>query len=165
MEPETDKLHPEMNLFDALPAEAFKKMLAIAQRTTVEAGTILLRENGEGDSIRIILTGKVRVFKSGENSEEIELAILSSGSVFGEMGVFDGLPNSASVIALEETILLEIPRESLFQFLRENPEISLILMRTLIYILSSRLRKANVQSHTVASSSSALGNTLADLIN
>ncbi len=159
-----DDLHPEMNLFDALPSEAFKKLLTISSRLRVEAGGILLREGGEGDAIRILMAGRAKVFKGGDEGEQIDLAILGSGSVFGEMGVFDGLPNSASVIALEDCVYLEIPRDRLFPFLKENPETAIILMRTLIYILSERLRKSNVHATSVASTTSGLSNSLADLL-
>src|SRR5580692_2386258 len=131
-------------------------MLGIARRENVEAGSALLREGGVGDTLYIILAGKVKVFKTGDNQEEIEIALLGQGSIFGEMGVFDGQPNSASIITVEECILLCIGRDRLFEFLNENPAIAITLMHTMIYILSSRLRKANVHATSVASTSTVL---------
>ena len=66
-----DDFHPEMNLFDALSPEAFKKMLGIARRESVEAGSALLREGAMGDTLYIILSGKVKVYKTGDNMEAI----------------------------------------------------------------------------------------------
>ena len=157
--------HPEMNIFDALSPEAFKKLLSIAERSTVEAGSTLIRENRKGHAMYIVLSGRVRVFKTGDDDQQIELAILGSGSVFGEMALFDGMPSSATVMAAEESILLEIQRDDLFPFLQKNPEISFPLMHALIYILSARLRKANVHSTSVASSSNHLADALQDLLN
>jgi CRP-like cAMP-binding protein len=156
--------HPEMNLFDALSPEAFKKILSIARRETVEPGSALLREAAVGDTLYIILSGRVKVYKTGDHGEQIEIAILGSGSIFGEMGVFDGQPNSASIITVEESILLTINRTRLFDFLHQNPEIAIPLMHTMIYILSSRLRKANVHATSVASTSSNLAGALTDLL-
>lgn len=155
--------HPEMNLFDALAPEAFRKLLGIARRESVEAGSALLREGGEADTLYIVLAGRVRVYKKGDNGEDIEIAMLGSGSIFGEMGVFDGQPASASILAAEDTIVLQIPRQRLFEFLKANPEIAFTMMHTMIYILSSRLRKANVHATSVASSNPALSEALTDL--
>lgn len=159
-----DDFHPEMNLFDALSPEAFKKILSIARRENVEAGSALLREGADGDTVYIILSGKVKVYKTGDNGEQIEIAGLNSGSIFGEMGVFDGEVNSATVIAVEDSILLAITRQRLFDFLQENPAIAIPLMHTMIYILSSRLRKANVHTTSVASSNTPLASALTDLL-
>jgi CRP-like cAMP-binding protein len=155
--------HPEMNLFDALAPEAFKKLLGIARRETVEAGSALLREGGEADTLSIILAGKVKVYKNGDSGEPIEIAVLGSGSIFGEMGVFDGQVASATVMAVEDSICLMIPRARLFEFLKANPEIAFTMMHTMIYILSARLRKANVHASSVASTNPALNQALTDL--
>jgi CRP/FNR family cyclic AMP-dependent transcriptional regulator len=159
-----EDFHPEMNLFDALAPEAFKKILGIARRENVEAGSALLRESATGDTLYIILAGRVKVYKTGDNGEQIELAILGSGSIFGEMGVFDGQANSASIITVEDSIILAISRQRLFGFLHENPDIAIPLMHTMIYILSARLRKANVHATSVASTSSNLAGALTDLL-
>lgn len=156
--------HPEMNLFDAMTPEAFRKLLGIARRETVEAGSALLREGGEAETLSVVLAGKVKVFKDGDDGQPIEIAVLGSGSIFGEMGVFDGHPASATVMAVEDSIVLLIPRQRLYDFLKGNPDIAFTMMHTMIYILSSRLRKANVHASSVASSNPALGQALNDLL-
>jgi CRP-like cAMP-binding protein len=159
-----DDFHPEMNLFDALSPEAFKKIIGIARRENVDAGSALLREGATGDTLYIILSGRVKVYKTGDNMEQIEIALLGSGSIFGEMGVFDGQPNSATIIAVEDSIFLAINRQRLFDFLHDNPDIAIPLMHTMIYILSSRLRKSNVHATSVASTSTPLASALTDLL-
>ena len=159
-----DDFHPEMNLFDALSENEFRKLLTISRRKTVEAGSALLREGRYGDTLFIILDGKVKVYKDGDQQQPIEIAILGSGSVFGEMAVFDNQPNSASVLTVEDTILLEIDRTQLFEFLQKNPKTGFAIMHTLIYVLSSRLRKANVHASSMASTNPELADTLNNLL-
>ena len=159
-----DDFHPEMNLFDALSENEFRKLLTITRRRTVESGSALLREGGKGDTLFIILDGKVKVFKTGDHQQPVEIAILGSGSVFGEMAVFDNQPNSASVLAVEDTILLEIERDRLFDFLKQNPATCFTIMHTLIYVLAARLRKANVHATSMASSNPELADTLNTLL-
>ena len=156
--------HPEMNLFDALAPEAFRKLLGIARRETVEAGSTLLREGGEADTLSIILAGRVKVYKDGDEGQPMEIALLGSGSIFGEMGVFDGQPASATVMTVEDSTVLLIPRPRLFDFLKANPDIAFTMMHTMIYILSTRLRKANVHASSMASNHPALSTALNDLL-
>jgi CRP/FNR family cyclic AMP-dependent transcriptional regulator len=156
--------HPEMNLFDALSPEAFRKLLGIARRETVEAGSALLREGGDADTLSVILAGKVKVFKDGDDGQPMEIAVLGSGSIFGEMGVFDGQPASATILAAEDSSVLLIPRARLFEFLKANPDIAFSMMHAMIYILSARLRKANVHASSISSSNPLLGQALNDLL-
>ena len=156
--------HPEMNLFDALDPQAFRKLLGIARRETVEAGSTLLREGGEADTLSVILAGKVKVFKDGDDGRAMEIAVLGSGSIFGEMGVFDGQPASATIMAVEDSSVLLIPRQRFFDFLKANPDIAFTMMHSMIYILSARLRKANVHASSMASSNPNLSQALNDLL-
>ena len=156
--------HPEMNLFDALDPAAFRKLLGIAQRVMVEAGSTLLREGGEADTLSVILAGKVKVFKDGDEGQPMEIAVLGSGSIFGEMGVFDGQAASATVMAVEDSSVLLIPRQRFFDFLQANPGIAFTMMHTMIYILSARLRKANVHASSLASGNPNLAQALNELI-
>jgi CRP/FNR family transcriptional regulator, cyclic AMP receptor protein len=164
VEIKTEDFFPEMNLLDSLNPIAFQKFISIAKRQTAEAGSALLREGSQGEYLYVILDGKFKVFKTGDNLEQIELAILNSGSTFGEMAVFDGQPSSATVIASEDSIILEISRRDLFEFIQKNHDIGLQLMHAMIYILSSRLRKANAHASSVASTNPMLSETLVELL-
>jgi CRP-like cAMP-binding protein len=159
-----EKQLPERNLFDDLPNDEFKRLLGIAKRVKVPAGTVLLREGEEGDAVRIMLTGRVKVYKTAEDATEIGIAELESGSVFGEMGVFDNLPNSASVIAVQDSFLLEIPRAALLDFLQANPKVAITLMGTIIHILSVRIRKSNIYVSNVHGTNTRIADSFSDAL-
>ncbi len=83
------------------------------ERWTFEAGREIFREGDAGDACYVIETGAVEVFKRDPVSgQEIVLATVGRGAVFGEMALIDNQPRMAGVRAKEDTVALMIPRDS-----------------------------------------------------
>ena len=73
----------------------------------------------------------------------LKIAQLKAGGHFGEMGLVDQAPRSASVIALEETSAVSIDRDSLLKLMRRDPVLSVKLLWSFVQVLSERLRNTN----------------------
>ncbi len=99
---------------------------------------LIIREGDPGETAYIIESGKVAISKFS-NGKNIHLAFLNTGATFGEMSMVDDLPRSASVTAVEETIVREFHRDDLFEAMKENPEIFGKFLKSIF----SRLREAN----------------------
>jgi HD-GYP domain-containing protein (c-di-GMP phosphodiesterase class II) len=99
-------------------------------------GEIIIGEGTVADTFYIIQRGKVAITKKFEDGEEIVLAVQRDGSFFGEMALLDQGPRSASAVALESTILLEISRADFAVLLKKAPLLAYSMMRE----LSARLR-------------------------
>jgi len=108
------------------------------EKTFLE-GEIIFKEGEVGEEIYLIEEGEVEIFKEFEGKEKT-IAILKEGEVFGEMSVLDGKPRSASARALKDTVLRIMNRESLIEYIKQNPFIE-YLINTLI----ERLRIADEQ--------------------
>jgi len=106
-------------------------------------GTILINEGDTGDSLYIVLAGRVKVFASNAAGREIVLSFFGPGEYIGEMSL-DGSPRSASVMTVEPTTCAIINRASFREFLLEYPEFAMHLIGKLI----QRVRAAteNVKS-------------------
>jgi CRP-like cAMP-binding protein len=115
-------------------------VLQLSKIRKYEPGELII---GEGDYdcwIYFLISGKVRIIKG-----EKELRILRrKGDVFGEMGVIDGSPRSASVYAVDETVCLATDA-SYIDRLSGNDKLAFcyILFRVFAEILASRLRLTN----------------------
>jgi CRP/FNR family transcriptional regulator, cyclic AMP receptor protein len=103
--------------------------------------SVILREGEGGDSIFLIGSGAVQIVLLGKDGQEIVLAILRNGEVFGEMSLFQQKPRSATVIAKEPCLLLEIKGEEFLKLAHTYPDIELKMLLT----LSERLRHVNEQ--------------------
>lgn len=98
----------------------------------------IIRENDAGESTYIIESGSVAVTKES-NGKPVRIATLGKGATFGEMSMVDDLPRSASVTALEETVVREFHRDDLYAAMRDNPEVFGKFLKTIF----ERLREAN----------------------
>ena len=97
-----------------------------------------------GDSIEslyIVLSGRLKVMMSDAEGKEVILTILGSGEYFGEMGLIDDNPRSATVVAIEACELLAVARRDFKKCLAENLEMSMAVMRGLVRRLRDADRK------------------------
>jgi HD-GYP domain-containing protein (c-di-GMP phosphodiesterase class II) len=99
-------------------------------------GEIIIREDTVADTFYIIRTGKVAITKKLEDGKEMVLDVQYDGEFFGEMALLDQGPRSASAVALESTVLLEISRRDFAVLLKKAPLLAYAMMRE----QSARLR-------------------------
>lgn len=129
--------------FSEVPEEALIKLAGTALKKTYPKNTVVINEGDEGGALFIVLSGKVEVFLSNESGKSVTLAVQESGSFFGELALLDGQPRSASVVTLEPTICVLIPRPAFQVWLREHPSVSLHIIDSLtrrIRVLTDNVR-------------------------
>ncbi|MBQ9647922.1 MAG: cyclic nucleotide-binding domain-containing protein [Oscillospiraceae bacterium] len=101
-------------------------------------GDIIFRQGDAGKSMYDIRWGSVGIYLDYGTEKEKKLTELGTDAFFGEMGMIDHAPRSATAVALEKgTQLREITEEKLGELFRENPAKVLMIMQQ----LSNRLRK------------------------
>ncbi len=130
----------QMPTIKAFSEKDLKGILELSKIRKYEPGEQILGEGMLDSWIYFLISGKVRVVKSNK-----ELSYLQrTGDVFGEMGIIDGSPRSASVYAVGETICLATDA-SYIDRLSGNDKIafSYILYRIFSEILVNRLRLTN----------------------
>ncbi len=133
-------------LFSELNDQALASLERLAARRKYPKDTVVFFENEEGDSLFMILEGRIKVTILGDDGREIILTMLGAGDLFGEMALLDNEPRSATAIAVEESELLLLNRNDFQTAIIDNPAISTALVK----VLSTRLRRANHQISTLA---------------
>ena len=109
-------------------------------------GHRLIEEGERGDTIFIILAGRVRVFGSSDRADrEITYGTYGVGEYFGEISL-DGGPRSASVEAVEVCTCAVVTRQTLLQHIAERPEFALDLLAKVI----RRARAATLSAKQLA---------------
>jgi len=114
-------------------------------RRRYPAHTILIHEGDFGDSIYLILEGRVRAFVSGDNGREVTLGVCGVGEYVGEMAL-DGGPRSASVETMEVTVCSVVSRDVLRAYIAEHPDFAFEMMARLI----RRVRLATASARNLA---------------
>ena len=123
-------------LFAPLSPRHLASITQQARRRTFRRGETIFRHGDVGNALYFLESGRVKIVVTSEQGEEVLLAVLGPGEVFGELSVFDGLPRSATVVVLEDAVALALERDTLQEFLRREPEVALHLLS----VLSRRLR-------------------------
>ena len=101
-----------------------------------EANEVVFEENDPPDALYIIAKGSAQITRRTKSGKNITLAFLGQGNFFGEMGLIETQPRSATVTTTEPSKMLVLPRDEFQELLQKSPLISLNIMK----VLSQRLR-------------------------
>jgi len=92
---------------------------------------ILINEGDRGDTLYVILSGRVKVFSSNEAGREFVIDFQGPGEYVGEM-MLDGEPRSASVVTMEQTTCAVVNRAQFREFILAHPDFAMHLIERLI---------------------------------
>ena len=129
--------------FGPLPPETLKALASSSIARRFPKNAVLINEGEHGDSLFIVLSGRLKVYASNAAGREIVIDFHGPGECVGEMSI-DGSPRSASVMTTEPTTCAIVSRAQFRDFLHEHPDFALYLIGKLI----QRARRAteNVKS-------------------
>lgn len=128
---------------DSLTAAELRALSGQGTLKSFQKHTVIVSEGDETDSLYVILSGRVKVFVADESGKEVVLGTQGAGEYFGEM-VLDGGPRSASVMTLEPSRFVIVPRHKVRDFLRGQPDFAIRLIEKLIH--RSRSLTASVKN-------------------
>jgi CRP/FNR family transcriptional regulator, cyclic AMP receptor protein len=125
------------DLMSALPECLSTKLFAGAELVQLSPGEVVFRAGNSGDGCYRIEDGLLKVtMVSGSGAERI-LAFLGQGAIVGELSVIDGLPRSATVVAVRNAAISCLSRAEFEAFAGKHPEI----YKSLVRLLANRLRE------------------------
>ena len=114
----------------------FKEKYFPMKRLYFKPGTEIISEGELGDCAYIVETGRLEVSKINEQKNRQILGELKENDIFGELGLIDGLPRSATVTVLEDCTVQVLTRESFNSLTTSNPKALMPIFK----VLASRLR-------------------------
>jgi CRP-like cAMP-binding protein len=135
------KLKESVSFFSAFTDGELLALLKLAVSEKYLDGDIVFKENSKGEEMYIILSGNVKINKYVGNKKEETLTILNPGACFGEMGVINQSPRSASAIIDGGDAILLVIKESLLS--QHNMLLAFKLYRNFAKMLAERLRETN----------------------
>lgn len=113
-----------------------KNLLTISAPRNFKQGEYICHEGEVGSELYIVVKGSIGIYINDMLDQEVEVAKLQPGELFGEMALVDRMPRSASCIALEDSVCIAVGRENLRRLITTCPEIA----ENLLLSLSMRLR-------------------------
>lgn len=122
----------DIDVFKEVRVEDLAHIAAIAEESILEPGTNLYEVNDSADSLYLVLDGKVRLHRNGQ-----EINVSGPHEAFGTWSLFDNQPRVATATALEETLVLKISREDFYDLLSDHVRIAEAMLRSLARSLRS----------------------------
>ncbi|MEB3342893.1 mechanosensitive ion channel domain-containing protein [Okeania sp.] len=116
----------QVTYFENFTNLELRKLIEVGYRKRLKRLDFLFHEGEPGDTFYIILSGSVEVFVEKINKH---LITLKAGKFFGELSLMLGIPRTASVRAIEDTILFAIHKKGFEKMLHENPELAEVIVQ------------------------------------
>jgi len=113
---------------------------------TYPRNSVILNQGDEATSLYIVLSGRLKVYRSDAEGREFILATLSEGDHFGELALVDDAPRSASVATLEPCKLLSLSKASFQESLMGQSK----LATQLIQRLAGKVRRLTDSAYLIA---------------
>ena len=130
-----------MPMFAAFGEDQLRMLISMVSRRAVPRGSVVVTEGDQTDFLYVVITGRLKVMMGEANGKEVILGILGPGEFFGEMGLIDDGPRSASVVAIEPCELLLLTRRDFKRCMAESYETAMAVMRVLVRRLRAADRK------------------------
>ena len=144
MDPDHAKLLSKFSLdssfvFEGLDEGLLERLATVASAKSLRPGEMLFHAGDASNGFYGVLDGLLKVGVTAEDGHARLIAILGPGDIVGEMGVVDGLPRSADVVALRASELAFVRKDDFEAIAEANPQI----YRHILRAISIRLRRAN----------------------
>lgn len=127
-------------LFREMSTDELKKIAELAQLDTLQRGDEVFTQGDTAKALYVIKFGSVRIYQKGSAGDKIEVAILGTGSHFGEMAFIDGEKRSATAEIMEKSEIFRVDYDKLNAFLKSAPATAVTFYKALTHFLCGRLR-------------------------
>lgn len=128
-----------LSLLSELPEHLSADLFTAATPVKIDADAVLFLAGDAGDGCYRVEDGLLKVTMVSRAGSERILAFLGPGAIVGELSIIDGLPRSASVVAVRAASLSFLSRAAFEEFARAHPEV----YKSLVTLLAGRLRETD----------------------
>lgn len=136
------------NLFDQLDAAALDDLLQKLNWIELGRGEVLCKQGEAGESLFILITGRLRAIVGYNTKQEREVGEISPGETVGEMSMITGEPRTATIVALRESRLVSLLKSDFNALVKLHPEVLLSLSRLTINRLNYTMHHTRVPAQT-----------------
>jgi CRP/FNR family cyclic AMP-dependent transcriptional regulator len=127
------------SLLSGLPEHLSASLFASTTKVELSADETLFLEGDAGDGCYRVEDGLLKVTMVSRAGSERILAFFGPGAIVGELSIIDGLPRSASVVAVREAKLSFLSRAAFEDFAQKHPEV----YKSLVTLIAARLRETD----------------------
>jgi CRP-like cAMP-binding protein len=102
-------------LFHDMDADELTRIAQTMGRRRYRRNEVIFHEGDPGDSLHVVVEGRVKITRESPEGEEAIVVILGAGDSFGELVMLDGAPRSATATAMDQTETMTMPRAAFME--------------------------------------------------
>ena len=130
-------------LFEDISNSELEKLAKVIKEVSLKKGEFLFKEGEDTKGIYMIRSGKIEINKVTPDGWKQTLAVLSTGSFFGELSIIEKRKHEANAVAIENTELLKLPKEEFEKLEKEDVVLASQILKKLVLVMSKNLRRMN----------------------
>ncbi|HEX2417485.1 MAG TPA: Crp/Fnr family transcriptional regulator [Micromonosporaceae bacterium] len=134
-----DEVLARCGLFQGVDPEAAESLAKELEYFEVRKGDVVFTEGEPGDSLYIVISGKIKVGRRAADGRQNLIAVMGPSDMVGELSLFDPGPRTATATAITDSRVARLRKSALRPWLSNRPEIAEQLLR----VLARRLRRTN----------------------
>lgn len=123
-------------IFQGLAADELSHLAALARTRVYKPRETIVEKGDPARQLFVLLRGRAKVATRGADGSDTGLNVMGPGEVFGEIGILDGQPRSATVSTLEECEMAVLEVDAFRDFLAAHPSVGIKLLA----VLAGRVR-------------------------
>jgi CRP-like cAMP-binding protein len=137
-----NELLSRVSIFAKLRKEQLDRLSKVAKPKTFPKDTAIFFQDDRAGALYVVVKGAVKVYQTADDGKERVLNTLGAGEIFGELGLLDEQPRSATVATLEPTEVLEITNKELRAVVDATPEV----LWKIVEALCERIRQLSTET-------------------
>lgn len=126
-----------VSLFASLDDRELDRLIQATTTRRLAAKDVLFRKGDPGNQLFAVLSGQLKATGVGVDGQDVVFAWMGPGEVLGEIALLEDAPRSATVVAVEATVLVTLHRRDFVPFLEQHPRAAIALAQA----LAARVRR------------------------
>lgn len=143
-------LRKDFSPFNVLNDEEFELVKKTYRVESYDKNELIYDENDEADGIRILISGKVKIYKKGIGNKEQIVKLTNARDFIGYRAVIAEELHTSAAMALEPSLLFFVPTDTIFKLLESNSQLVRFIVKSLAVELSfSRYRSVSLSQKQI----------------
>lgn len=122
-------------IFEALGPDAQEALVKRARWRRIAASRVALNPASPAKDVSFIARGRVRVVTHSSSGRDLTFEDIGVGGFFGELAAIDGGPRSASVLAVEDSLLADLDAQAFLSAVTSHPDVAVEVMKRLAFMV------------------------------
>ena len=128
-------------LFNALAKDDLVRLSQLAKVRVYKPRETIVSKGDPANEFYVLLRGRAKVSAQGKDGADAAINVMGPGEVFGEVGILDSQPRSATVTTLEECEIAVVDKRAFEGLLATSPEVAIKLLS----VLAGRIRELTIR--------------------